>query len=525
MGMRAIAAGDSLQVEADVPLPLGPVEDLVFDAMAERHDRRLRCAGAIVAIDPAARTVSVRWPMGQLTPGRWRIQLRAATPALVSTFILDDEVPVEPSLLPVRNGLLRARMAVLRVGFVAAGRGTVPVASLHLAAPRIGFTAGGTGSLAGSVARLVTPRVRMAALGTSAARGHALLSVPRPKMRAQGPGDTIRAAAVLSTLRPSMGVSGPGHAVQAVAALRLPGVRITAEGVGDVAAGVLTLSVPRPSMTVSVINMLPPAAGPSLPGYEYGPGINPGEVALTIHTPPASYGDGAIWQDGQGDITGYVTRIGDVTYIHGAQLPINRLSGGHAEGVAVPVEWWALGYEGRPGLSGVAQVLPAVSPPYSLIGLVEETSGYGLVDATTGRGLAVRGELPAWGPSVPGADVGPADEVGEVFIDIHTPPALPGSGPDDNVQNYVTRINGVTVTHNTTVLPIRRIVSGLPQGVPVEIRWWALGEQNRPGLIGVASVYPRPADVAETIGLIDVTTGHGLVDQTTGHGLVLSVED
>lgn len=264
---------------------------------------------------------------------------------------------------------------------------------------------------------------------------------------------------------------------------------------------------------------------PTTPGADYGSGQEPGQVRIEIHSPPASLGDGPVYGDGLGVITGYVTRIGDVTYTHGAVLPISRLSSGHTEGVEVAMEWWALGYNGRPGLSGTAWVMPAVSPPYSLAGLVEEMSGYGLIDATTGRGLAVRGELPAWGPSVPGADFGPDDDAGEVFIEIHTAPTVQGSEPDDNVQSYVTRINGVTVTHNTTVLPIRRVVTGLPQGVPVEIRWWALGEQNRPGLIGVTSVFPRAAAATETIGLVDVTTGHGLVDQTTGHGLVLSIED
>lgn len=274
----------------------------------------------------------------------------------------------------------------------------------------------------------------------------------------------------------------------------------------------------------SAMATIQPSA-PTAPGADYGAGVNPGEVRLAIHSPPGSLGDGPLFGDGLGVITGYVTRIGDVTYTHGAQLPINRLSGDHAEGAPVYMEWWALGHAGRPGLSGTALVLPAVSPPYSLVGLVEEISGHGLVDATTGSGLTVRGELPAWGPSVPGADFGPDDDAGEVFIEIHTAPTVQGSEPDDNVQSYVTRINGVTVTHNTTVLPIRRVVTGLPQGVPVEIRWWALGEQNRPGLIGVASAFPRPAPTTETIGLVDVTTGHGLVDQTTGHGLVLSVED
>lgn len=132
--------------------------------------------------------------------------------------------------------------------------------------------------------------------------------------------------------------------------------------------------------------LLPPA-GPSAPGFAAGPGIVPGEAGLTIHTMPASWGDGPVQGDGLGVITGYGSSIAGVSMDHAPSLPIERTVGGLAEGVPVPVLVWAYGHDGRIGAVASIAVYPAVTPPVSTTGLVEAVTGYGLFDAVTGRGL------------------------------------------------------------------------------------------------------------------------------------------
>lgn len=153
---------------------------------------------------------------------------------------------------------------------------------------------------------------------------------------------------------------------------------------------------PRSRFDLAFRGALPPA-GPSIPGAAYGPGANPGETYLTINAPPDVWGDRFVQGDGLGVITGYRTRIAGILAVHDTTvLPITRVSGGHAEGVPVLHEWWALGFDGRPGQAGSALVYPAVTPPVivTIIGLVDRASGRGLVDRTSGRGFALLPETP-----------------------------------------------------------------------------------------------------------------------------------
>ncbi|PJN96825.1 hypothetical protein CNY89_00305 [Amaricoccus sp. HAR-UPW-R2A-40] len=241
---------------------------------------------------------------------------------------------------------------------------------------------------------------------------------------------------------------------------------------------------------------VPPLAVPSIPGATHGPGANPGEVSFSITGEPTSAGDGDIPGDRLGAIMGYASRIAGVLASHDTtSLPITRVSGGHAEGFPVLVEWWAIGSNERAGAIGTAIVIPAASPIV---------------------------------PSVPGAEVGPGDQPGEVMASIVAPPSSFGDALVQGdglgvITNYVTRIAGVEVTHDTTTLPIVRTTGGHAEGVEVPVEWWALGSGGRAGLAGSALVYPAvtPPEVEEIIGLVEQGSGFGLVDRASGRGLVL----
>lgn len=242
-----------------------------------------------------------------------------------------------------------------------------------------------------------------------------------------------------------------------------------------------------------------PLAGPSIPDATYDPGPNPGEVSFSITDAPTSAGDGDIPGDGLGAITGYRSRIAGVLALHDTtSLPITRVSTGHAEGFPVVVEWWAIGSNDRAGAIGTAIVIPGASPIV---------------------------------PSVPGAEPVAGDDPGEVTISIVSPPSSFGDAVVQGdglgvITNYVTRIAGVEVTHNTTTLPIVRTTGGHTEGVEVLIEWWALGSGGRAGQAGSALVYPAvtPPEVEEIIGLVEQGSGFGLVDRASGRGLVILPE-
>lgn len=136
-------------------------------------------------------------------------------------------------------------------------------------------------------------------------------------------------------------------------------------------------------------------SGPSVPGFTAVAGSAPGEIDLTIDAPPASFGDALVQGDGFGVVTGYGSSINGVAVDHPPTLPIERTVGGLAEGVQIPVVVWAYGYGVGPsrlvGASSARLVYPAVTPPVTttVVGLVEQSGGFGLVDRTSGRGLVI----------------------------------------------------------------------------------------------------------------------------------------
>ena len=396
MALRAIAAGDSLACRADVPPELGDLRQLAFDAAAERAgrvDQRRRVAGQVGAIDAVARSVLVHWPIGELTAGRWRVQVRASSVrGEASTFVLDEELVVEPSLLPTRLGVIIVRASLPPMILTAQGQGArrFAVAQIRLASMRL--TAQGQDARPIVTVRLRLAPMRLAAVGSRRTVATAVLRLPPMRTAAAGSGLRPLASAVLRLPALHVEVRGYGHIGTGVVEMRLAQMRLSASGNGVRPQGIGVLSLPPLRLTAAGDGGRPPAAGPSTPGAEVGPGANPGEVMASIVAPPSNFGDALVQGDGLGVITNYVTSIAGVEVTHDTTtLPIVRTTGGHAEGVRVPVLWWALGSGGRAGLAGSALVYPAITPPpvETIIGLVDRTSGRGLVDRTSGRGLVI----------------------------------------------------------------------------------------------------------------------------------------
>lgn len=192
------------------------------------------------------------------------------------------------------------------------------------------------------------------------------------------------------------------------------------------------------------------------PAFAAGQGPNPGEIQVVISTPPAFVGDGPVANDGAGVITDYEVSIANGPYVsRGPTLPITVVSGGHAEGVLVPVSVRARGYASRIGGVTTGSALPRATP------------------------------LVARAPTVPGFSAGPTSEAGRINVFVHTAPSFVGDGPSfadglGVITGYVTSVNGALVTHAAT-LPISRSADGLAIGVPIPVQVWALGYGGRVG--------------------------------------------
>lgn len=275
MALRAIAAGDSLACRPLVPPELGDLRQLAFDAVIERagrRDQRRRVAGQVGEIDPVARSVLVRWPFGELTAGRWRVQVRALSLTGVATFVLDEELAVEPSMLPVRTRVILVRLALPPMRLRAQGHGAPVQAVAVLRLPPMRLRAEGHGSPVQAVAILRLPPLRLSAFGLGASRGVVALRLPPLRLTAQGLGALhiatvrlelapMRVTAVGSgrtvgeaTLRlaPLRATAvGTGLRPQATATLRLPGLRVTARGYGHIGTGVAMLRLPRMRLTAT----------------------------------------------------------------------------------------------------------------------------------------------------------------------------------------------------------------------------------------------------------------------------------
>lgn len=197
-------------------------------------------------------------------------------------------------------------------------------------------------------------------------------------------------------------------------------------------------------------------AGPSAPTFAAGQGPNPGQVQVVISTPPAFVGDGPVANDGAGAITDYEVSIAGGGYVpHGPTLPITVVSGGHAEGVAVPVSVRARGYANRLGAAAAGSAMPRATPQV------------------------------ARPPTAPGLSAGPTSTAGQITVIVHTPPTFVGDGAAyadgaGVITGYVTSVGGVEVTHAPS-LPLTRTVNGQPIGVPVTVQAWALGYGGRVG--------------------------------------------
>lgn len=396
MALRAIAAGDSLARDATVPPELGDLLKLSFDAAMERAgrvDQRRRIVGQVLEIDPVGRSVTISWPFGKITAGRWRVQIRAAGPHGVSTFVLDEELVVEPSMLPLRTQWAAARL----------GR------------PPLRLVAEGTGGAYGD-ADIRLPSLRMYARGREASSiGHVILGLPRLRMVAEGSGrEQVTAELRLLQLRLSgQGIEAPGTAAaridlarlrlsgqgsgreQLTAKLRLPPFQVAAEGAGvrPEADAAMRLSLFRivaegnglradavalvrlPRVHLSAVGES--YAGPSVPTLFFSPGSAPGEVDLVVAEPPASLGDGPIAGDAAGTFTGLVIQIGaaaPVTY--DTTIPREVTSSGHTPGASVSATVQAIGYGGRPGALGFATTTATADPAADFVALVDPATGY-----------------------------------------------------------------------------------------------------------------------------------------------------
>ena len=253
MALRAIAAGDSLACRAVVPPELGDLRQLAFDAAIERagrRDQRRRIAGLIGEVDPVARSVLVRWPFGELTAGRWRVQVRASSLSGVSTFVLDEELAVEPSMLPARTRMVLVRLVLPPMRLRAEGQGAPVRAVAVLRLPPMRLLAFGLGASLG-VAELRLRPLRLSAQGQGALHVATVrLGLAPMRLAAQGSGRTVaEAVLVLAPLRAT--AVGSGLRPQATATLRLPGLRLEARGYGHIGTGVATLRLPRMRLTAT----------------------------------------------------------------------------------------------------------------------------------------------------------------------------------------------------------------------------------------------------------------------------------
>lgn len=237
---------------------------------------------------------------------------------------------------------------------------------------------------------------------------------------------------------------------------------------------------PRSRFELVFRGALPPA-GPSVPGATFGPGANPGETYLTIDAPPDVWGDSFVQGDGLGEILGYGTRIAGVLALHDTTvLPITRVSTGHAEGLSVLVEWWAIGSNGRAGLVGAALVYPAAT-------------------------LAA--------PSVPPFAFVPGGGPGEVDLVVAEPPASLGDGlvAGDGAGTFtglVIQIGAAApVTYDATT-PREVTSGGHTPGASVSATVQALGYGGRPGALGFATTSAAADPAADFIAMVDPATGY-----------------
>lgn len=133
-----------------------------------------------------------------------------------------------------------------------------------------------------------------------------------------------------------------------------------------------------------------PPAGPSAPIGAILTGDAPGQIKVQIAAPPAVLGDGPVQGDELGVVTDYLVSIAGGPFVsQGTTLPIEVVSGGHAEGAQIPAAYRALGFNGWPGALFVGSASAAVTPPVTPNVLLDKTTGDVLINKISGDRLVM----------------------------------------------------------------------------------------------------------------------------------------